>query len=805
MDIYLNEDEAEVNIDNPEESLSYKHPLFYQSMVNYIKFMLKIRWRSTPYRGMYISVILMTFIVSTMFITLKTEENENPFTFFLFDGTSFNLKYYPNIFYCPNTTDVQKAVQEITRIPLNFSYTMFDDYDSMFQMVSQNNTQNLYGFYYQNNFSDITFVTNDMLYYSSIDYYSGFYAVLHHFVPNCKFSFKYREYAKPSQTINIETGSAAFTMIQPFFNIMVAALSSMIKYNVNRHNFLLLINGLPESSFWIGNILCHFIEMLPICGFLGYLVCGLYQDATQIDFTLFEAIFILFAFSYSLRFILFYTFIHEENTLGFYVMFIQILNATEIYTLNYISTMSQTTLFLLMILIPQYPPLVAYYLYAGQKSPEMHWSTPPASNLLSYQKIIFLQIINIIVNSLLTSLMILMNKRKYGQPLIGWKNILKFRFWKNCFKFSPVSLTVNHNQPIIELANIKYTYNNTSYNSSNITNNNVTNHIVNNNNANANGRSNKTVALNGVDLSITTGEVIVLVGSNGSGKSTLIDILIGGLYPDEGIIKICGHNLKDVSREYHSQLGVVFQGNPLFDELTVREHLQLFSFRITENENNNNNNNGNVNENANELNDEISRIADFLHISHILDSQTKNISGGEKRKLGLALAMIQKPRFLIVDEPTAGVDSYSRQQIWRAVGDMPNTTTIASTHSLEESEYISSRLAVVSKGEIAFCGTGAEMRYRFNSGYNLCFLGDGIQLNEICENIKNIIPEAKISLEKKNTIILPSDYRVSDVLEFVEKNKEKFGFNKYTIQIDNLEESLIRLIQAEEGEIHLDL
>lgn len=760
MNDELLDDDIEINLNENTETAPVKRPFYFKSFKNYISMMIKIKWRTQAYRFCYISSFFMVFMAASLFSSIQTPPNKNPLPIFISSSSVSKMISARNMAFYPNSTEVNELVS-ILQTAKNSSIKIYDDLHEMSDFIFRSE-EVFYGFYIQDNYSNVTVISNDVMNVYSYKFHTMELITLYKFFPELELTVYKREYAKPPQPINFETTSSAFYLIFPFFYWMIMSLNADVTFSIKRNTFSLLLNGLPESILYISRIFCYFVEMLPIDLFFVIIMNQfVIEGEKKIDMFYFFIVLTMFLLSYSLRFVTYSTFIHSEKTMSFWVTILQIINIVELSTLESFPQYSLIIQILLLLLIPQYPLLVVYYVFLKQENDEIQWTTKVIPGFFSYKELFIFQIFNVFINIFVTFFFVLMNKQSFGLPLIGWRNFFKPRFWRRCFKWSPIRLSFDR-QNLISLRNIKFSYKSDE----------------------------KTVALDGINLSISPKEVIVFVGPNGSGKSTLIDVLTGALEQDEGEVNICGFELRDVYYEYHSELGVVFQANTLYDKLTVREHFKLFSFRIG---------------NDQDVESEIDRLVTMLQLSAVLESFAEDLSGGEKRKLCLALALLQRPHFLILDEPTAGVDAFCRRQIWKVVGDLHNTTTIASTHSLEESEYISSRFAVLRKGKIAFLGTGAEMRHEFNSGYKITFItNDSIDLNRLCELIQKIIPEASISNEKKNTLVVPSDLRVSEALDCIESHKSEFGITKYVVQIDNLEESLVKLIEEEEGAIHID-
>ena len=227
-------------------------------------------------------------------------------------------------------------------------------------------------------------------------------------------------------------------------------------------------------------------------------------------------------------------------------------------------------------------------------------------------------------------------------------------------------------------------------------------------------------------------------------------------------------------------MGVVLQDNVLIAQLSVKEHIQMFG-KIK-----------GVSDEA--IRYYIHYFGEKLQMSHVMDNRAGDLSGGQKRKLCVAMSMIGRPKFVIMDEPTVGVDVQARQLIWKMISSM-HSTCLITTHALEEAETVSSRLFILSNGKIPFAATSTELRKNFRCGYVLR-LEDGA-MEDILNLAQSFVPEAKISPERHDTILLPIDHSVPQFLRALENRKEALGFTAYSFSIENLDDVLTRLGQTD--------
>jgi ABC-2 type transport system ATP-binding protein len=202
-------------------------------------------------------------------------------------------------------------------------------------------------------------------------------------------------------------------------------------------------------------------------------------------------------------------------------------------------------------------------------------------------------------------------------------------------------------------------------------------------------------ALAGVSLDIEPGEFFGLLGPNGAGKTTLISSLAGLIRPDSGSIKVMGHDVISDFREARRLLGVVPQELVFDPFFNVRETLRIQSgyFGIRKND------------------DWIDEILENLDLTSKADVNMRRLSGGMKRRVLVAQALVHKPPVIVLDEPTAGVDVELRQGLWQFIRRLNGEghTIILTTHYLEEAEALCNRIALMKQGRIIALDTTANL------------------------------------------------------------------------------------------------
>ena len=206
-------------------------------------------------------------------------------------------------------------------------------------------------------------------------------------------------------------------------------------------------------------------------------------------------------------------------------------------------------------------------------------------------------------------------------------------------------------------------------------------------------------ALDNVSLTIKQGELFGLLGVNGAGKTTLIKILCGLTRKTSGTITINNFNLDKEINEIKEIIDVSPQETSVANNLTVKENLEFFANIY------NNNNTNTINE-----------IVDIFNLNEVLNQRAKSLSGGYKRRLSIAIALISKPKILFLDEPTLGLDVFARRELWNIIKKLQkNITIILTSHYLEEIENLCDRVAILSNGKLLKTGTIEEIKQITNT------------------------------------------------------------------------------------------
>ena len=260
------------------------------------------------------------------------------------------------------------------------------------------------------------------------------------------------------------------------------------------------------------------------------------------------------------------------------------------------------------------------------------------------------------------------------------------------------------------------------------------------------------LALDDISLTIQTGIIHGLLGPNGAGKSTLINILAGLVYKTKGSVKIMGCDLDDDLQACKSALGVVPQElnvDPFFTPRQILDlHAGLFGVRKKDRR--------------------TDEILELLHLTDKADSSSQGLSGGMRRRLMVAKAMVHNPPILILDEPTAGVDVELRQTLWKSIRKLnkEGTTVLLTTHYLEEAESMCEKITILNHGKIV----ANESTKMLISGLDNKILSIQLshKIDAIPENLADYNTQLKDNEDKSQSLIIrykPSEKKVADILE----------------------------------------
>ncbi len=199
-------------------------------------------------------------------------------------------------------------------------------------------------------------------------------------------------------------------------------------------------------------------------------------------------------------------------------------------------------------------------------------------------------------------------------------------------------------------------------------------------------------AVDGVSFSIEEGEVFALLGPNGAGKSTTVEILEGLRRRTSGEVSVLGHDPGRASRELRDRIGIVLQTSGIERELTVREALEIYGAAYRRRR-------------------PVSEVIELVGLEEKVDARIGTLSGGQQRRIDLALGLVGDPDVLFLDEPTTGFDPSARRRSWDVVSSLGalGKTVLLTTHYMDEAQHLADRVAVIAGGRIVADGTPEQL------------------------------------------------------------------------------------------------
>lgn len=210
-------------------------------------------------------------------------------------------------------------------------------------------------------------------------------------------------------------------------------------------------------------------------------------------------------------------------------------------------------------------------------------------------------------------------------------------------------------------------------------------------------------AIDGLDFSVEPGEIYALLGDNGAGKSTTVEILEGHRIPTSGTARVLGHDPSTAGRAFRDRIGIVLQSSGVETEFTVTEVIELYGSCYSAPR-------------------RAAEVISLVGLKEKADARVGSLSGGQRRRLDLALGVVGRPEVLFLDEPTTGFDPVARRGAWGLVERLAadGATVLLTTHYLDEAERLAHRIGVLSRGRMIAEGTPAELIGRM-SGTTISF------------------------------------------------------------------------------------
>uniref|UniRef100_A0A669QXB7 ATP binding cassette subfamily A member 4 n=1 Tax=Phasianus colchicus TaxID=9054 RepID=A0A669QXB7_PHACC len=315
-------------------------------------------------------------------------------------------------------------------------------------------------------------------------------------------------------------------------------------------------------------------------------------------------------------------------------------------------------------------------------------------------------------------------------------------------------------------------------------------------------------AVDRMNITFYEGQITAFLGHNGAGKTTTMSILTGLFPPTSGTVLIGGLDIQTHMDSIRQRLGMCPQYNILFNHLTVAEHILFYSQL--------------KGRSRDEAEQELEMMLEDMGLTHKRNEEAQNLSGGMQRKLSVAIAFVGEAKVVVLDEPTSGVDPYSRRSIWDLLLKYrPGRTIIFSTHHMDEADILGDRIAIISQGKLFCSGSPVFLKNCFGSGFYLtlvrkakntrtggsvvsmrfppctCNLKSSCSyLNELAEVIHHHIPEAKLieNIGQELVYLLPNKHfkqrSYASLFRELEETLDDLGLSSFGVSDTPLEESV---------------
>jgi ABC-2 type transport system ATP-binding protein len=234
-----------------------------------------------------------------------------------------------------------------------------------------------------------------------------------------------------------------------------------------------------------------------------------------------------------------------------------------------------------------------------------------------------------------------------------------------------------------------------------------------------------TKAVDGIDLTISQGEIFALLGPNGAGKTTTVEILEGFRKADSGSISVLGFDPSQrgvKSRQWRDRIGIVLQSTADAGDLTVKETLTHFAKYYSTPR-------------------DVEEVITSIGLDEKRHALIRTLSGGQRRRLDVGLGIIGSPELLFLDEPTTGFDPEARRAFWALIESLRKggTTIVLTTHYLDEAEALADRVAVIAKGKILEVSTPTQLGGRASAKARVQWKADGVIREEITDNPTDVV------------------------------------------------------------------
>uniref|UniRef100_K3WB22 ABC transporter domain-containing protein n=1 Tax=Globisporangium ultimum (strain ATCC 200006 / CBS 805.95 / DAOM BR144) TaxID=431595 RepID=K3WB22_GLOUD len=299
-------------------------------------------------------------------------------------------------------------------------------------------------------------------------------------------------------------------------------------------------------------------------------------------------------------------------------------------------------------------------------------------------------------------------------------------------------------------------------------------------------------AVKGLSLNMYAGQITCLLGHNGAGKTTLISMLTGVLDATSGGATFRGLSLREDMGEIRESLGICFQHDVLYPELTVEDHLEFYA-RIK-------------GYTGDALKAEVaSKIAE-VGLSDKAKTLSSALSGGMKRKLSVAISLLGESSLVFLDEPTSGMDPYSRRRIWEILmNNRQGRVMVLTTHFMDEADILGDRIAIMAEGELRCCGSPLFLKNRYGAGYNLTIVKEeGCDDSKVIDFVTKHVPScsvlSNVGTEVAFQLPLSASASFAEMFKDLDSSLQHLALLSYGISVTTMEEVFIKVAEAADGD-----
>eukprot|EP00658_Telonema_sp_P-2_P006414 TRINITY_DN12438_c0_g1_i3.p1 TRINITY_DN12438_c0_g1~~TRINITY_DN12438_c0_g1_i3.p1 ORF type:complete len:2202 (+),score=596.20 TRINITY_DN12438_c0_g1_i3:221-6826(+) len=308
------------------------------------------------------------------------------------------------------------------------------------------------------------------------------------------------------------------------------------------------------------------------------------------------------------------------------------------------------------------------------------------------------------------------------------------------------------------------------------------------------GNISSKVAVRNVSFQVPVGEVFAYLGINGAGKTTSISMMAGEFPPTSGQGKLAGLDMRRDREEINKSMGYCPQFDALFPKLTAREHLQMYA-RIK----------GIAVDQERAV---VDNLIEMMNLTDHCEREAGGYSGGNKRKLSVAIALLGGPKIVFLDEPSTGMDPEARRFMWKVIAStMAGRCVILTTHSMEEAEALSHKITIMVGGRLRCIGTNQHLKDKFGKGYSLEIRVPDSENLSVQTWINTTFPSSVLTenLGSQLRYEIPMEgLELSNAWETVEQGKREHGVTEYAISQTTLEQVFVRFASEQEEETGLD-